>query len=130
MSATAHRDSVFISESLKARISKTDIVTQLSDGIKLADTSGNIISANIFCATGTILSEHVKLISYTKKKKVSKLKMSLPLKYLFTLTKDTITSVNLVAQSDVAHTFVINDTISQAIKIENNDRILLKLSFC
>ena len=130
MSVSAHQDSVFISESLKARISKTDIATQLSDGIKLADTSGSIISASIFCATGTILSKHVKLISYTKKKKVSKLKISLPLKYLFTLTKDTIASVNLVAQSDVAHTFVINDTISQAIKIENNDRILLKLSFC
>jgi hypothetical protein len=130
MNVSAHQGSVFISESLKARISKTDIVTQLSDGIKLADTSGSIISASIFCATGTLLSEHVKLISYTKKKKVSKLKMSLPLKYLFTLTKDTIASVNLVAQGDVAHTFVINDTISQAIKIENNDRILLKLSFC
>ena len=120
---------IFISESLKARISKTEIVEQLSDGIKLLNPVSTSIAASIMCTSGAVISENVKLVSYTKKKKLSKLTVSLPLKYVFMLTKDTVASVKLMSENNVAHTFLMGDIIKHSIKIENNDRILLKLSF-
>lgn len=120
---------IFISESLKARISKTEIVEQLSDGIKLLNPISASIAASIMCTSGAVISENVKLVSYTKKKKLSKLTVSLPLKYVFMLTKDTIASVKLMSENNLAHTFLMDDIIKHSIKIENNDRILLKLSF-
>lgn len=120
---------IFISESLKARISKTEIVEQLSDGIKLLNPISTSIAASIMCTSGAVISENVKLVSYTKKKKLSKLTVSLPLKYVFMLTKDTVASVKLMSENNLAHTFLMGDIIKHSIKIENNDRILLKLSF-
>lgn len=120
---------IFISESLKARISKTEIVEQLSDGIKLLNPISTFIAASIMCTSGAVISENVKLVSYTKKKKLSKLTVSLPLKYVFMLTKDTVASVKLMSENNLAHTFLMSDIIKHSIKIENNDRILLKLSF-
>lgn len=120
---------IFISESLKARISKTEIVEQLSDGIKLLNPISASIAASIMCTSGAVISENVKLVSYTKKKKLSKLTVSLPLKYVFMLTKDTVASVKLMSENNLAHTFLMGDIIKHSIKIENNDRILLKLSF-
>lgn len=120
---------IFISESLKARISKTEIVEQLSDGIKLLNPISTSIAASIMCTSGAVISENVKLVSYTKKKKLSKLTVSLPLKYVFMLTKDTVASVKLMSENNLAHTFLMSDIIKHSIKIENNDRILLKLSF-
>ena len=120
---------IFISESLKARISKTEIVEQLSDGIKLLNPISTSIAASIMCTSGAVISENVKLVSYTKKKKLSKLAVSLPLKYVFMLTKDTVASVKLMSENNLAHTFLMGDIIKHSIKIENNDRILLKLSF-
>ena len=120
---------IFISESLKARISKTEIVEQLSDGIKLLNPVSTSIAASIMCTSGAVISENVKLVSYTKKKKLSKLTVSLPLKYVFMLTKDTVASVKLMSENNLAHTFLMGDIIKHSIKIENNDRILLKLSF-
>ena len=120
---------IFISESLKTRISKTEIVEQLSDGIKLLNPISTSIAASIMCTSGTVISENVKLVSYTKKKKLSKLTVSLPLKYVFMLTKDTVASVKLMSENNLAHTFLMSDIIKHSIKIENNDRILLKLSF-
>jgi bifunctional N-acetylglucosamine-1-phosphate-uridyltransferase/glucosamine-1-phosphate-acetyltransferase GlmU-like protein len=120
---------IFISESLKARISKTEIVEQLSDGIKLLNPVSTSIAASIMCTSGAVISENVKLVSYTKKKKLSKLTVSLPLKYVFMLTKDVVASVKLMSENNLAHTFLMGDIIKHSIKIENNDRILLKLSF-
>lgn len=120
---------IFISESLKTRISKTEIVEQLSDGIKLLNPISTFIAASIMCTSGAVISENVKLVSYTKKKKLSKLTVSLPLKYVFMLTKDTVASVKLMSENNLAHTFLMSDIIKHSIKIENNDRILLKLSF-
>jgi bifunctional N-acetylglucosamine-1-phosphate-uridyltransferase/glucosamine-1-phosphate-acetyltransferase GlmU-like protein len=120
---------IFISESLKARISKTEIVEQLSDGIKLLNPISTSIAASIMCTSGAVISENVKLVSYTKKKKLSKLTVSLPLKYVFMLTKDVVASVKLMSENNLAHTFLMGDIIKHSIKIENNDRILLKLSF-
>ena len=129
MTTANHQDNIFISESLKNRITKTDVITQLSDGIKLLSSS-TFITASIVCANDITISEQVNLISYTKTKKSSRLTLSLPLKYIFMLTKDRVTSVKLMSENNLAHTFIISDIIKHTIKIENNDRILLKLSFC